>query len=171
MASKMNCAVVIATAPRSRSRTSFRMYSRTKFRAYIRAPRAPTPKIKRRDNKASTGTLFSRGSLPLLLRGLPRTFRHAVPAARRLRLGLGQPVLPEFRRAAEDPLEDVRPILRRLRIPRFRADLQLAQPREHRLHRLLRIEEELAAAPPHEPPAEPLEDGLPRHVLAKLVER
>ena len=55
-------------------------------------------------------------------------------------------------------------------LPRSGPDLQLAQPREHRLHCLLRIEEELAAADAHEAPAEPLEDRLPCHVLTKLVD-
>src|SRR5437660_1757117 len=53
----------------------------------------------------------------------------------------------------------------------FRADLQLAQSCEQGFHRLLGVQEELAAAHADEAPAEPLEDGLPRHVLAQLLLR
>src|SRR5581483_2261566 len=118
-----------------------------------------------------SSALLPRRDLPLLLRRLPRALRHAVPRSRRLGLRMAEPVLPVLRRAAHDPLEDVLPALWRFRLAAFGPDLQLAQPREHRLHRLLRIEEELAAPHPHEAPAEPLEDGLSRHVLTKLIDR
>src|SRR5438309_1420649 len=51
------------------------------------------------------------------------------------------------------------------------ADLRLAQSRENGCHRFVRVQEELAAAHADEAPAEPLEDGLPRHVLAQLLLR
>src|SRR5205823_3321093 len=77
-----------------------------------------------------------------------------------------------LRRAPEDPFEDILPVLHHLRAraPAFGPDLQLAQAGEHGLHRLVGIDEELAAAHAHEAPAEPLENGLPRHVLAELLD-
>src|SRR5207237_6919667 len=99
------------------------------------------------------------------------TFLHAVPGSRQLRLGGAQPVLPVLCRAPAEPLEDVLPILWRLGVAALRADFQLAQSCEHGFDRLFGVQEELAAAHAEEAPAEPLEDGLPRHVLAQLLLR
>src|SRR5207253_870210 len=76
-------------------------------------------------------------------------FRRSISRPRLLRLGLAQPVLAVLRRAPEDPLEDILPVLHRLRdrVAAFGPDLQLAQAGEHGLHRLVGIDEELASAP------------------------
>src|SRR2546423_3155698 len=123
----------------------------------------------------SIGVLLSRGGLSLLFRRPCRpaaAFRRPVPRPRLLRLGGAEPVLAVLRRAPEDPFEDILPVLHHLRAraPAFGPDLQLAQAGEHGLHRLVGIDEELAAAHAHEAPAEPLENGLPRHVLAELLD-
>src|SRR5438270_12427352 len=123
----------------------------------------------------SIGVLLSRGGLSLLLRRPCRpaaAFRRPVPRPRLLRLGGAEPVRTVVRRAPEDPFEYILPVLHHLRAraAAFGPDLQLAQAGEHGLHRLVGIDEELAAAHAHEAPAEPLENGLPRHVLAELLD-
>src|SRR6266849_7840900 len=133
-----------------------------------RCGQAPAPRCR--------GTLSPRGSLPLLLRGPGRpagALRQSVAGPGQLRLGLVHPVLPVLRRAADDPLEDLLPVLRGLRAAgaALGPDRQLVQTGEDGLPRLLGAQVELAAAHAHEAPAQPLEDGLPGHVLAELLDR